>query len=134
MIGVPNHRICARARGRGAQDRWFRRLQPVLALCGVNDAVPDSPLPDAGAILRPVFLSDAPWDCHRTADQARGGLGGQCRHIFHTWSVWVLDMVKVTQNRFGRFWEGRSSLLLRKAWNSWNTFSPRAAPRRRTEW
>ena len=22
------------------------------------------------------------------ADQARGGLGGQCRHIWHTWSVW----------------------------------------------
>ena len=24
-----------------------------------------------------VSFPDAPWDCHRTADQARGGLGGQ---------------------------------------------------------
>ena len=22
-----------------------------------------------------------------------GGLGGQCRHIWHTWSVWVLHMI-----------------------------------------
>ena len=29
-----------------------------------------------------VSFPDAPWDCHRTADQARGGLGGQCRHIY----------------------------------------------------
>ena len=33
-----------------------------------------------------------PWDCHRCLHW--GGLGGQCRHncrhIFHTWCVWVI--------------------------------------------
>ena len=31
-----------------------------------------------------------PWDCHRTADQARGGARGVNVGIYdHTWSVWV---------------------------------------------
>ena len=36
--------------------------------------------------------------CRRTAFKtARGGgaTGGQCRHIWHTWSVWVMDAWKI---------------------------------------
>ena len=30
---------------------------------------------------------NTPWDCHIC--RSVGGFGGQCKHIWHTWSVWV---------------------------------------------
>ncbi|CAK9063867.1 Uncharacterized protein SCF082_LOCUS32996, partial [Durusdinium trenchii] len=53
-----------------AADRWFRRLQPVLALCGVNDAVPDSPLPEGVELLEHIFTSCRVHEISTTTFQA----------------------------------------------------------------
>ena len=45
-------------------------------------------VPDLGNICS---FPDTPWDCHMC--RSVGVVpGGQCRHIFHTWSVWVFSL------------------------------------------
>ena len=64
-----------------------REARTVGARCGTDPSV----------ILRQQSLAkrqlgahhpDTPWDCHICLHW--GGFGGQCRHILHTWSVWVI--------------------------------------------
>ena len=40
----------------------------------------------AAIIVRKTTYPDTPWDCHICLHW--GGLGGQCRDIWHTWSFW----------------------------------------------
>ena len=44
--------------------------------------------------LLDVHVPNTPWDCHRTANQARGGFGGQWggSPMAVPWSVWVWDI------------------------------------------
>ena len=47
--------------------------------------------PTTWADQRPSrVFPNAPWDCHRTADQLEWFEGSMGWHIFHTWSVWAL--------------------------------------------
>ena len=43
-------------------------------------------------------LPNTPWEVYMPISW--GGLGGQCKHIWHTWSVWVLKPCKFVSRIF----------------------------------
>ena len=54
---------------------------------GLNGCLEDQPLLGFAYRVMLFLIPNTPWDSHICLHW--GGLGGQCRHIWHTWSVWV---------------------------------------------
>ena len=68
------------------------------------------------------YFPDTPWDCHICRICLHwGGLGGQCRHIWHTWKVFGFS-----------FWRSPSKLdgtFSARVYDSWSPWQLRCASR-----